>query len=161
MLITLLRHATAENRSLTIADSERPLTEKGIKQTKQVAHFCNKHELIPEKLYSSPLLRAKQTAELLRQEIPIAPEVDIVDWLAFDTSSELIIAELKKLADQQANDIWLVGHEPDFSLLISALIQSSDDAITLKKASLTRLNIDFDEDEMRTNLLWSLPCKLM
>jgi phosphohistidine phosphatase SixA len=48
MLITLLRHASAEDRSVTLADEKRILTEKGIKQSKRVASFCQSRQLLPE-----------------------------------------------------------------------------------------------------------------
>lgn len=160
MLITLLRHASAEDRQLLLADEERALTEKGIKQMKRVARFCQNHALIPEKLFSSPLTRAKQSAQVLQQQLDTHPDLVIVDWLAINSEIEIIIAELKKLATKSYNEVWLVGHEPTFSMLIENLIESLDNSIIIKKASLTRLDVDFSASTP-ARLLWSIPCKLM
>ncbi len=160
MLVTFLRHATAEDRSLSIPDSERALTEKGEKQVKRLAAFCQANQLIPGKIFCSPLVRARQTAKILQEHLSACPDVQTVDWLGIDTSPHAIIAELGKLADQGLDDAWLVGHEPDFSETIVQLLHSAGDSIVIKKASLTRLDADFSDPPSAT-LQWSVPCSLM
>lgn len=160
MLVTFLRHATAADRSLGVPDAERALIEKGEKQVKRLAAFCQANQLMPAALYCSPLLRARQTAKILQEQLPDCPPPETVDWLGIDTSSQAIIAELGKLAEEGINDVWLVGHEPDFSETIGQLINASGGSIAIKKASLTRLDADFS-DEPAATLLWSIPCGLM
>jgi phosphohistidine phosphatase SixA len=67
---------------------------------------------------------------------------------------------LKKLAISGANDVWLVGHEPNISTLIADFLDASDDCILIKKASLTRIDTDFTERPFG-QLLWSIPSGLM
>ena len=160
MLITFLRHATAEDRSLSGADAERALIEKGEKQLKRVAAFCRANQLLPELLYSSPLLRARQTATLLQQKLPGCPHPHLVDWLGSDFSVSTVLAELRNLAGSGINDLWLVGHEPDFSNIIARLLNTDAESLSIKKASLTRLDADFS-GQMSAKLLWTLPCSLM
>ena len=159
MLITFLRHATAEDRSLGIPDAERALTEKGEKQTKRLAAFCQSNSLMPGALYTSPLTRAHQTAQILQERLPGCPMIQTVDWLG-DTSPQAIIAELSKLADLGVDNVWLVGHEPDFSSVIGLLLHTDSDNIIIKKASLTQLEADFTPPPT-AKLLWSTPCSLM
>lgn len=160
MIITFLRHATAEDRRLATPDAERALTEKGEKQMKRLAAFCRANQLLPASLYCSPLLRAQQTARLLQEQLPDCPTAETVGWLGTDTSPTIMIEELNKLAAEGADDIWLVGHEPDFSETIGQLLQTSGDNFVIKKASLTRLDVDFSVTASAT-LQWSLPCGLM
>ncbi|MCQ8103472.1 phosphohistidine phosphatase SixA [Methylomonas sp. SURF-2] len=159
MLITCLRHATAEPHADPDADAERALIKKGKDQVLRVAEFCRKHALLPAVLYCSPLRRAQQTAKLLHTHLPDCPAVETVDWLSLGTGPDEIIAELKILADAGVNDVWLVGHEPAMSGLIAGLIGAAGDGILIKKASLTRVEADFSRSAAQ--LLWSMPCALM
>ncbi len=160
MYITFLRHATAEDRSLAVRDAERALTEKGEKQVKRLAAFCQANQLLPAAIYSSPLIRAQQTARILHEQLAESPAPETVDWLSTATSPQTIIAELGKLAGQGLDDVWLVGHEPDFSETIGQLLNTTGDSITIKKASLSRLEADFSGGPNAT-LLWSIPCSMM
>lgn len=160
MLITFLRHATAEDRSFSNNDAERALIDKGQKQVKRVAAFCQANQLLPESLYCSPLLRARQTANLLQQKLPGCPPAQTADWLDTTTTTTAVLAELTKLAERGSNDLWLVGHEPNFSTIIAYLLKTSPENLAIKKASLTRLDADLSQP-MSAKLLWSLPCALM
>lgn len=160
MLITCLRHATAEPHADPMADAERALVKKGKDQVVRVAEFCRKHALLPAMLYCSPLRRAQQTAKLLHTHLPDCPAIEVVDWLSLGADPHAIIAELKILAAAGVNDVWLVGHEPAMSGLVARLIDAADDSILIKKASLTRVQADFS-NSAAGQLLWSIPCALM
>ena len=160
MQITFLRHATAEDRSLGTPDADRALTDKGRKQVKRVAAFCLNNRLIPDNLFSSPLLRALQTATIFQEQLSACPKPKTVPWLGMDTSAQIIINELSNLAEQGLNDIWLVGHEPDFSSTIGLLLHTDSDNIVIKKASITQLEANFNGSPA-AKLLYSIPCALM
>ena len=160
MLITFLRHATAEDRNLATADAERALTEKGEKQMKRLAAFCQEKQLLPASLYTSPILRARQTAQILHSRLPACPAPLIADWLGFDTSPQLIVGKLAELSAHGADNVWLVGHEPDFSETIAQLLHTSAEHFIIKKASLSHLDADFGS-QPKAALLWSIPCALM
>lgn len=160
MLITCLRHATAEPQAGPMADAERALVKKGRDQVLRVAEFCRKNALIPAALYCSPVLRAQQTAKLLQARLPDCPPVQSVGWLSMGAAPQTMCAELAKLEASGVNDVWLVGHEPDMSSLIGQLLNAPGDCIAIKKASLTRLQADFS-DTSSSQLLWSMPCALM
>lgn len=160
MLITFLRHATAEEPGLSTSDAERSLVEKGEKQVKRVARFCLVNKLIPQSIFCSPLVRAQQTARLLYQELPGCPLPRTADWLSLHTTTTDILLELSRLAEQAHSDVWLVGHEPSFSATISRLITTAPDYIEVKKASITRIEAHLAKP-VSAKLLWSVPCSLM
>ncbi|QWF70138.1 histidine phosphatase family protein [Methylomonas paludis] len=160
MQITLLRHAAAVDRSLSLPDPQRALSEKGEKQLKRLSAFCLLNDLIPSNLFASPLLRAQQTAQGLQQRLPGCPAVQTADWLIIHTTPPQFFRALGKLAEQGLDDIWLVGHEPDFSELIAALLQTESASIVIKKASLTRLEVELSA-RPSAKLLWSVPSSLM
>lgn len=160
MLITCLRHATAEPHTSCWADAERALVKKGLRQVSQVAAYCRQQALLPGTLYSSPLKRAQQTAQCLQAALPGCPPVQVVSWLGLQAEQATLLAELQNLQEVGAEDVWLVGHEPDFSELIACLLHSQAAHFCIKKASLTRLAVDFKQPE-QNRLLWSVPCALM
>lgn len=161
MLITCLRHATAEEHRLASTDSERALVKKGITQVQRIGEFCRRNGLTPAAFYCSPLRRAQQTASLLQAGLTDCPPADSVEWLSLGSSPDTIIDELKRLHSLGINDVWLVGHEPDLSVLIAVLLGIDEpDCLLIKKGSLTRIEVDFSQEDSG-QLLWSLPCSLM
>lgn len=160
MLITCLRHATAESHDQCDSDAERALTQKGRDQVSRVAAFCRRNRLKPGVLYASPLLRAQQTASLLQTQLVDCPPVNTVDWLSLGTPLESLLAELERLAANANDDIWLVGHEPDLSRLFCHLLQWPDRTLIVKKASLTRVEFSMPLSGF-AQLHWTVPCALM
>ena len=158
MLITLLRHATAEPHSP--ADAERALVKKGKNQVQRVAAFCRQHGLLPGVLYSSPLRRAQQTATLLQVGLPDCPAVIDIEWLSPGIHPRTVVNELRELEEAGIGDVWLVGHEPNLSVLTGHLLTTDGAAFLIKKASLTRVEVDFAAG-LPGQLLWSVPCALM
>ena len=156
--LTFLRHATAQDRALGLPDESRRLVDKGKKQMQRVADFCKQRQLMPAYLLCSPLVRARETAQALQKNLSACPNPKMVSWLA-NTDPDTMQAELEKLANSGLNDLWLVGHEPDFSSLISQLLGRREAIIKVKKASLIRLEVDFQTGI--GELQWSIPNTLM
>ena len=135
MELYFFRHALAEDAVGMISDFDRKLTPEGINRTRQAAQILKSLEVSPTRLYSSPLVRARQTAELLSAElgIPVQLRSELAPGFGY--------GELRTLVhDASANDhIMLVGHEPDFSVTISALTGGSE--IVMKKGGLARIEV--------------------
>ncbi len=156
MLLYLIRHARAQEPHPGIADPSRHLVEKGIHQTEKLAAFCKKQQLKPELLYTSPLLRAQQTATLLHQHAHW-PEPQRQPWLIIDTLPQVQYEALSALMRQGVSSVCCVGHEPDISALLALLLQSDAAHFQIKKASITALEFKLDQSV----LLWSLPVALL
>jgi len=110
-LIYLLRHATAQDRLLPIPDTQRALVPKGRRQVNQVVAFCQQHQLVPQQLLSSPVLRARQTADGLAKHLPGCCAVQEVDWLRTDASTERTLDGLQAALAQQHDDLWLCAEK--------------------------------------------------
>lgn len=156
MLLYLVRHATAQDRSLGIADPMRHLVDKGIKQTQRLAEFCKKQQLKPELLLTSPLVRAEQTAALLHLQAGW-PEPQQRAWLIIDTLPEVQLKALTELMLQGVSSVCCVGHEPDISALLAVLLNTEAGHFLIKKASVTALELT----QQGAVLLWSLPVALL
>ncbi len=156
MVAYFLRHADAEPR--VTSDHERKLTPKGLEQSEKVGKFMVRCGLLPEIVLTSPVVRARQTAQIVAEKLGDA-EISEVDWLACGMSAETCLMELK--AHQGTASVLLVGHEPDFSETIATMLGVSDaGAIKVRKAALTGIELlDFRPGQGQMHFL--IPARLM
>ncbi len=120
MELYIVRHAIAlERDEWTGSDDKRPLTEKGQKKMAQIAQGLAAMEIDFTHIFSSPLVRAQQTAEIL-QKVLKSDYVDETDLLIPSGDSAAMIPFLNKLPDNA--EVALVGHEPHVSELLSYLL---------------------------------------
>ena len=153
MDLFLLRHANADTKAAT--DDERPLSDKGIAQSRKVARFCELHGLLPEIILTSPLPRARETAEIVATHLHV--EMVIVPWLSSGMDPDTALHELRGF-DRFAR-VMIVGHEPDFSELAACLLGGAAH-LHLRKASLSHFELrQFKPGAAR--LEFSLPPRLM
>jgi len=118
MELIFLRHGDAEDVGPDGSDFARGLTARGELESERVARFILASGLAPGQVVSSPLVRARQTAERVGAVFGgLEPQVD--DRL----KSGARVADIEGIvADNPTQRLLLVGHEPDFSQAISALI---------------------------------------
>ena len=113
MIIYFLRHADAED--FVDSDFTRKLTPKGHDQAERVGKFCKQNGIKPEVFLTSPLVRARETAEIVGKKIGAEPV--IADWLACGMTPETLIAQLEPLTTKSS--ALLVGHERERTYLES------------------------------------------
>jgi phosphohistidine phosphatase len=133
--LLLLRHGIAEERAPGLPDDQRALTAMGRQRTAAVLERLVQLNLQCQQLYSSPLRRARETAELA-VVAGLAPAVQLADGLAPEGDPWPLLhwpAGVQRLA--------LVGHEPDLGALAAALIGAPPSALVLKKAGIVLLQI--------------------
>ena len=148
MKLYILRHGKADWPDWDKDDNERPLTEDGIKEMRRAAKFWKKIGVAPATIYSSPLPRALQTAQLAQKQI--GGELQIEKTVAPGATARIV----KSLLKAQNADLMIVGHEPDLSQIIHTLTGAR---VKMGKAGLAR--IDFDESG-EARLIWLLPSKV-
>lgn len=119
-LLMLLRHAIAEDRSHTGRDEDRRLTGEGKRKLREVVAGMCALELPVERVLSSPLVRAVETAEIVAEGLGLEDGVDVAQALAPGAGSDAVFAALGEVG--RASGIVLVGHEPDLSMLASTLL---------------------------------------
>lgn len=137
MTLTFVRHAEAVNGS---SDIERKLTERGEQQAIQLATFFASIEYPPQLIFSSPMTRAQQTAEAIKQRVKTASLLEQT-WLACGMSPEICLSKVQAVL--HFGYVLLVGHEPDLSTTIAFLLgcQSSEN-LQLQKAGICALEVD-------------------
>jgi len=143
MELLLVRHAIAAERDASQwpDDGKRPLTHQGEERMRKAARGLRRIVAEVDLMLSSPLVRAWQTAEILRDEIGW-PEPKEWSDLEPDRSPAATVRSLKPLAE--ANRVVLVGHEPNLSEVASYLLTGDDGGveIVMKKAGVACLGID-------------------
>ena len=152
MTILLIRHATADAHGLPGGDFVRSLISKGQRQAHQVGRFLKKQDLIPDLVLASPVLRAKETAEILAEEG--CPKPIIESWLACGMRPETALQELSAYKD--LSSVAIVGHEPDFSSLIEHVLGAHSGSMIVKKTSIISLSLG-----RYPALNFSIPCKFL
>ncbi len=139
----LIRHGIAAEGANYAADSERPLTDKGRRQTKKVADWLYELGQRFDVILTSPLVRARQTAEILtacglsshmEESAYLAPDGDINSWLNW----------LQQCCQGRGGSTFaLVGHQPDLGNWAEILVWGeSKDKLVLKKAGIIGLSLE-------------------
>ena len=139
MKLYFLRHGAAEDPQKYKVDLDRPLTKKGQEEIKNeihnLKHFPAKFDII----IHSPYLRAKQTAEVVAKEMHLSRKLCEDEALASGSNAEKLLAMLELYQDYQ--NILIVGHEPDFGLILSNLLDLKG-ALPFKKGGLAGVDLD-------------------
>lgn len=155
MLLYILRHAEAESK--IIADYGRRLTTHGHEQAKTMGLFCFEREIFPEMILTSPVIRAKQTAEGVMTMLQKGELIE-VPWMACGMYPENALQELR--AYKNFKSVMMVGHEPDLSRFIAVLLGMNVAALEIPKSSLTALILKKWEAGGAI-LQWLLPVELI
>ncbi len=158
LTVYFLRHGLAGDRETWEGDdSLRPLTKKGHKMLKDTGETLNLLGITPDLLITSPLVRAKETAEDVADYLDLKTKDILEDErLAPGFNKDALGEILKDHPDIQS--VMVVGHEPDFSETVSALIGGG--SIDLKKGGLARVDIP-DANTLQGDLVWLLPPKVL
>lgn len=116
MLLYLIRHAEAAD---TAPDFSRALTARGRHQVQLLASFLARTKAFrPAEVWHSPLVRARETAEVLVRELGIGAPLKEVAGITPEDDPHAMVQTLGRLM----RPVALVGHEPYLSALASLLV---------------------------------------
>lgn len=158
----LIRHGIAAEHGTYQNDDERPLTQEGDRKTRKVASRLKELELELGIILTSPLIRARQTAEILKaaglsQQLEecaaLAPDGNIHDW----------ITEYKTWISTASKPLALVGHQPDLGNWAELLIWGqAKEALILKKAGIIGITLPLKGSPLaNSQLFWLTPPKFL
>lgn len=153
----MVRHAIAVDaeafESTGQSDDLRPLTPEGVTRMRAVARGLRSIVPAVERVSTSPLTRAMQTAAILADEYDLQPVT--TDSLRPDARYESFLVWWSSKPSTSITAI--VGHEPHLSGLVSWLLAGSDDPfIELKKGAACLLEFEGAPSAAKGTLLWSL-----
>jgi len=136
----LIRHGIAEERGPEWPDdAKRPLTRKGELRMREEASGLAALGVTLDLVLTSPLMRARQTAEIVARGLPGKPRVEVIDSLSPASAYSAFVKDLA--AHAGPSRVGCVGHEPDLGQLAARLIGAAR-AVELKKGAICRIDLD-------------------
>jgi len=157
--IYIVRHAIAADRGEEWPDdTKRPLTDTGITRFKEAVSGLAWLDVEIDEIFTSPLVRAKQTATILAHGLGNKTSVKTLEALAPGHSPRQVMNELSGMAKRHR--IALVGHEPGLGELAAHLLGSSR-ALPFKKGGVCYIAIQGLTSRRPGELGWFLPPKVL
>ena len=155
----LIRHGVAAERGPEFPDdSKRPLTSDGISRMRKEAKALAALGVDFDQILSSPLVRTKQTADILSQAMPSQPSIATSDALAPAGTPTAVLQELGK--HMRKARIALVGHEPNIGELAGRLIGSRT-PLEFKKGAICRIDFEVFPPKGQGHLRWFVTPKML
>lgn len=154
--IVLLRHGIAEDAAPGQSDESRALTAEGHARMKQIGRGLERAFPRAQVVYASPLVRAQQTAQWVAKAYRLRVKVETTEVLVPSGTPRQLAEFLEAQAERR---IILVGHEPNLSTNLLALMGASDRAaVEFRKGGAACVRL-FGPD--RGVLQWMLTPKLL
>jgi phosphohistidine phosphatase len=149
MFVFLVQHADAKREE---EDPARPLSEKGLKDITKIASYASLLNISVDKIFHSTKLRAKQTADVLFENLKPLKGTTEIDGLSPMDDPGIWAERLKDLQ----NNVMLVGHLPHMARLASLLLTGNSDKniVSFRMAGIVCLKRD-------ENSAWSLQWMLI
>jgi phosphohistidine phosphatase len=142
MIVYFLRHANAGQKRLNpTQDDKRPLDKEGIEQCRYVGRLLSTLDTHVDRVFSSPLKRATQTAYFVANELAYEQKIELVAALKPAADYEKFRILLNQQRGLEA--IMVVGHNPNMSRFLSLLVSEGLNAraIEMKKGSVARVEM--------------------
>jgi len=161
MKLYFLRHgeAASANGTSIKSDAERPLTKEGIDILKMESKGFERLNIAPDIIWHSPLVRARETAEVVAKELELKNRLTETPLLRCGCG----IKEIKELVDSHKDieSAMFVGHEPDFSSIVGGLIARSGAVVEMKKGGIALVETDNHLSPGGGVLMWLLTPKVI
>lgn len=138
MIIHVVRHAEAIERTGNVPEEHRYLTVRGRKRFRKIAKSLRKIGINPDVILTSPLVRAVQTADILSERLRHGGELQVTPLLGPGFRPKALDELMADYA--QAGEIAIVGHEPDLGLVTQALF-ATDRGCTLPKGAVVSFKV--------------------
>ena len=154
MELLIVRHAIAleRNRERWRDDGARPLSPAGMRQSRKAAAGLKEFCRAPDRLLTSPLARARQTAQIL---------TDVAGWPQAEEAPELSpggapLAVLTLLGQKRSKLVAVVGHQPGLGALLTACLLGEDGALAveMKKNAVACVSFEGSPRAGRAVLQW-------
>ena len=118
--LVLVRHAKSAWDAPGLADHERPLADRGLRDAPEMGRRLAERGLEPDVIRSSTAVRARTTAELIADALGLAPERLDLDERLYGASPEDILGVVREF-DDAIGTAMVVAHDPGMSDLAFAL----------------------------------------
>ena len=139
MNLYILRHASAGTRRANpVVDVKRPLDKEGKQQCFLVGNYLSALNVQFDRVVSSPLKRALQTASLVGTETGYDSKIDISESLSPDASVQKFHELVRSL--EKYDNVLVVGHNPNLPVFMGSLLAPGRLSIRLRKGAIARID---------------------
>jgi phosphohistidine phosphatase len=140
-------------------DSKRPLTERGKKRFAEMACILAERGVEPTLIASSPMVRCRQTADLLAEQL--AGKAKIIERMELlpDGDFESLLAWTFEQANSNEQIAW-VGHRPQVNQYVASLIGLSNGSIHVSKGAAADIHFGNDLSAGKGELQWLVTAKM-
>jgi phosphohistidine phosphatase len=135
----IVRHAVAEDPGPGIDDHARRLTAKGRKRFARLVRRLARAGVEADVIATSPLVRCRETAEILTAELVGQPRIEVVDALAPSSDWQSIV---EWTVEQDAGRVVWVGHAPCVGRLVALSIGDGSSAVRMQKGAIASISLD-------------------
>ena len=155
----LIRHGIAEDRGEAWPDdTKRPLTEQGISRLVKESRGLARLGVSFDVVVTSPLVRARQTADAVAGTFDPRPPIVVIDSLSPGGTYQAVLADLEK--QTRRSRIALVGHEPGIGELAARMIGSRH-PLEFKKGGMCRIDVGGIAPKRTGSLIWFVTPKVL
>lgn len=119
MQVLIMRHGDAALAAAS--DSVRPLTEKGITESRNMAQWLAAQHLQTDTVLVSPYLRAEQTLTEIRRDLSLPLTDEVMPGLTPSGDAQMIASYIQVLAEEGHRGVLVVSHLPLVGYLVAAL----------------------------------------
>lgn len=138
--LQIMRHAKSSWDNPNLADFDRPLNSRGLRDAPFMGNVIYKNDFIPDLIVSSPAKRAKQTAVLVKEIAEIKPPIKFIDQI-YEASPNTLLKIVAELSDKD-DSVLLIGHNPGLEGFIKLL---TGEYHQLPTATLVKLNLSIEK----------------
>ncbi len=158
MDLYILRHGEAGKRSsISKDDSKRSLTLEGQREMVEISKGLKTLGIEFDYIFTSPLLRARQTADIVIKNVKSKNQIKELDELKPEGNKLNLYNKLSVLRPDSS--VLIIGHEPYLSELVGEAISQGNCRINLKKAGLARIRARSLLPTINGELKWLLAPK--
>jgi phosphohistidine phosphatase len=118
--LTLIRHAKSSWKYPGLADYDRPLNKRGRRDAAMMAERLAARGFAPQRIITSPALRALRTAEAMAAAIDLSSRNVEIEPLIYGANVQDLLQLIQELATDE-KWVALVGHNPEFTMLACRL----------------------------------------
>lgn len=152
MELLVVRHAKAAPQG-SGPDEERPLTPEGHAQAESIGRALAKFDFLPGKIFSSPLVRARQTVGAILVGAGREIDTEFTPALRPGCSSKAVQEYLGAWVGR-GDRLMIVGHQPDLGNFIAAVVAGGHAGVQLSPGALARIDLERPDVDWSGYLVW-------
>ena len=137
--LIIMRHAKSSWDNPGLADYDRPLNKRGLRDASRMAQWLSESELIPDQVIASAACRANQTASIVTNELALETEIfETRDLYLSDYDAYL---EQVSYLPNNVETVLVIGHNPTMESLVYLL---SGESVSMPTAAIAVIQLPID-----------------